>query len=93
MRASDNSNVVVCIENLLQTYKGEVPYARGKGIDPEIIDMPEEEAEIELVASADECIDEYEPRVETEEVEVDINTVNGNFEFTIDATEAEEEDE
>ena len=92
MRAEGNSNVQVCIDNLLKTTKGEVPYAREKGIDGNIIDLPLDEAEVELVAAADECIDGYEPRVDIEDIEVGVINDNGTLTYDIDVYPADEDD-
>ena len=64
MRASNNSDVQVCMDNLLKTVKGEVPYSREKGIKRNIVDLPSDAAKLQIVMSANECIDSYEPRVD-----------------------------
>ena len=46
MKAFGNGKPQQCIANLLNLYQYEVPYARLKGMDPSIIDLPTDEAEI-----------------------------------------------
>ena len=92
MRAEGNSNVQVCIDNLLKTIKGEVPYARKKGIDSRIIDLPVDEAEVELAASADKCIDGYEPRVDIEGIEINVINVDGNLSYDVDIHPVDSDD-
>jgi phage baseplate assembly protein W len=92
MKSEGNSNVQVCIDNLLKTIKGEVPYARDKGIEGGIVDMPLDEAEVELAASADECIDTYEPRVDIEDIDVNVLTENGNLTYDVDVSPMDEDD-
>ena len=92
MRAEGNSNVQVCIDNLLKTIKGEVPYAREKGIEGGIVDLPHDDAEVELAASAVECLDTYEPIVDIEDIEVDVITVDGDLTYSVDVYPADEDD-
>lgn len=92
MRAEGNGTVQVCIDNLLKTVKGEVPYAREKGIDGGIIDLPLDEAEVELAASADECIDDYETRVDIEDIEVDVINIDGNLSYKVEVSPEDDED-
>lgn len=92
MKSEGNSNIQVCIDNLLKTTKGEVPYSRDKGIEGGIVDLPHDEAEVELAESADECIDTYEPRVDIEDIEVDVITVNGNLTYSVDVYPSDDED-
>lgn len=89
MRSEKNSDVRVCIDNLLKTIKGEVPYAREKGIDGEIVDLPPDEAEVELAAAIDESIAGYEPRVDIEDIDVDVTNENGDLGYTIDMLPAD----
>ena len=93
MRAEGNSNVQVCIDNLLKTTMGEVPYARKKGIDGDIIDMPLGEAEVEFADSADGCIDVFEPRVDLEDFDLDVVTDNGDIEYTFVVTPSDPDDD
>lgn len=91
MRSEHNSDVRVCIDNLVKTIRGEVPYAREKGIDGGIIDLPPDEAEVELAAAIDESIESYEPRVDVEDTNVDVINVNGDLKYDIDIIPADED--
>lgn len=70
MLAQGNSDVAVCVLNLLRTVRGEVPYARTKGIDRALIDIPATEA-WRLRADAEWVIKNYEPRASLDSVDVD----------------------
>lgn len=71
MRASGNGNVKVCAENLLRTFRGEVPYERVKGIDPRLIDSPTETAIPKIQQDARWLLETYEPRADVESVNAD----------------------
>lgn len=83
MRASNNSDVQVCIDNLLKIVKGEVPYSREKGIKRNIVDLPSDAAKLQIVMSANECIDNYEPRVDVRRVRPQSIDEDGNLSYTI----------
>ena len=51
MKASGNGTPQTCVQNLLKTIRGEVPYERIKGIDRTLIDKP---SQTELAALAAE---------------------------------------
>lgn len=63
MLASGNSAPQRCVLNLLRTVRGEVPYARTKGIGRENVDQPMTEWGT-LGADAEWVIRQYEPRVD-----------------------------
>ena len=50
MKASGNGAPEICVQNLLKTIRGEVPYERIKGIDRTLIDKPSETDLVALVA-------------------------------------------
>lgn len=83
MRASNNSDVQVCMDNLLKTVKGEVPYSREKGIKRNIVDLPSDAAKLQIVMSANECINDYEPRVDVRRVRPQVIDENGNLSYKI----------
>lgn len=68
MRASGNGDTNVCVNNLLRTFRGEVPFERVKGLNPRLIDLPADEAEIELRQDAEWLLENYEPRAVLEDV-------------------------
>lgn len=71
MLPSGNSDVGPCAACLLSTMQREVPYARSKGIDPDVMDMPLDVAEGYLDESARNVLAEYEERVDVDSVEFD----------------------
>ena len=70
MKASGNGTPQTCVQNLLKTTRGEVPYERIKGIDRSLIDQPSETAAPELAAEVEFVVDTYEPRVKRTDVEL-----------------------
>lgn len=91
MRSEGNSNVQVCIDNILKTFKSEVPYAREKGINYETLDLPADEAEQQLVEEAELAIDEYEPRVDVDDIDVDSYNENGIYKYHVKISEVNED--
>ena len=70
MKASGNGTPQQCVANLMNLYQYEVPYARLKGMDPSIIDMPRDEAEATAKNHASWIIENYEPRVTVNDIEI-----------------------
>lgn len=70
MKASGNGTPQTCVQNLLKTTRGEVPYERIKGIDRSLIDQPSETAAPELAAEVEFVVGTYEPRVKLTDVEL-----------------------
>ena len=69
MKASGNGAPEICVQNLLKTIRGEVPYERIKGIDRTLIDKPSETAATDLAADVEFLVETYEPRVKLGNVE------------------------
>lgn len=63
MKASGNAAPETCVQNLLKTIRGEVPYERIKGIDRTLIDKPSVTAVNDLAADVEFVVETYEPRV------------------------------
>lgn len=83
MLAKGNSNPEICVQNLLKTVRGEVPYERIKGIDRTIFDAPSKDAANDLAADAEFVIKTYEPRVNVDDIEIEAaNSENGGFKIT-----------
>ena len=53
MKASGNAAPETCVQNLLKTIRGEVPYERIKGIDRTLIDKPSGTAANDLAADVE----------------------------------------
>lgn len=61
MKASGNAAPETCVQNLLKTIRGEVPYERIKGIDRTLIDKPSGTAANDLAADVEFVVETYEP--------------------------------
>lgn len=68
MKASGNGDPAQCVGNLLRLIRGEVPFERLKGMDPRLIDSPSSTAGPELVADAEWLIENYEPRISLDSI-------------------------
>jgi phage baseplate assembly protein W len=80
MKASGNSDPATCVQNLLKTIRGEVPYERIKGIDRTLIDKPSGTAADNLAADVEFVVETYEPRVHLSSTELSALTAQtGDF--------------
>lgn len=70
MLKSGNSNPEVCAQNLVKITRGECAVAVGKGIDGELIDQNNEGIAPLLRQDARKMIEEYEPRIQVNRVQV-----------------------
>ena len=70
MKSSGNGLPQQCVANLLNIWQYEVPYARLKGMDPSIVDMPKDEAEVAARNNATWLIENYEPRVTVNDIDI-----------------------
>lgn len=92
MKAHGNGAPEVCVNNLLQLFRGEVPYERVKGLDPRMVDKPILTANARLRQDADWLVNTYEPRAEIKTITVlQSDTVSGGFTVTADIEMREEE--
>lgn len=83
MLSKNNSNPAVCVNNLMQIARGEVPYDRVKGISFAQLDVPIAQATDEIVEDAEWMLDTYEPRSEIDSIEVTpTDAPNGHFAIT-----------
>ena len=85
MKPSGNGTPQQCVANLLNLYQYEVPYARLKGMDSSIFDMPKDEAEITAKNHASWLIENYEPRVTVNDIKTNY-TENNRIIITPDIT-------
>lgn len=82
LKASGNADPAVCVENLIKTVRGEVPYERVKGISRELIDAPSGTAENEMLSDIQWNIETYEPRVDVDDIDIDaLAAENGAFKY------------
>lgn len=70
MLGSENGNQEVCAKNLMRMFQGEVPYARGKGINQANIDRPVTTVIARLATETRKMIEKYEPRVDVTNLSV-----------------------
>lgn len=89
MRKSGNANPIVCANNLLHLFRGEVPYERVKGLDPRAIDRPTPDAEAEVIQDAHWLLGTYEPRVEVNGIGVTYSEDTKSYAITADLTARE----
>lgn len=68
MRAHNNGDKAVCVQNLLAIVRGEVPYDRLRGLDPRIVDRPAGDAVAEAVQDAEWMLGVYEPRAVIDDI-------------------------
>ncbi len=83
MLSKGNGAPEVCVQNLLKTIRGEVPYERIKGLDRALIDAPSGDVVAEITADAQYVIKTYEPRVDVNNVKLEAATpTTGGFAVT-----------
>ena len=71
MLAKGNGRPELCVLNLLRITRGEVPYERIKGRDGALVDNPSGPALTAAVADAEWLIETYEPRMQTDSIDID----------------------
>lgn len=82
MRAENNGDPLVCVENLIKTVRGEVPYERLKGLSREIIDTPVVTGRTAFARDVDWIIGTYEPRVKAGDINIKaLAAYAGAFQF------------
>ena len=87
MKANGNGKPQTCVQNLIKTIRGEVPYDRIKGIPRHLIDSPSESAASELEGAVAFVVETYEPRVTLGAVELKALTAQaGSFALTANIT-------
>lgn len=84
MRAEDNGNVLVCMQNLLSMVKTECPLARDKGVDARLIDQAAVNFE-DLDEDVTDLIANYEPRAKADGLSVTYDD-DGNFAITVNTS-------
>lgn len=90
MRAKGNGAASICVNNLLRTARGEVPFERVKGLDPRLIDRPMSEVQSGIRQDAEWLISTYEPRVIVNAINIGQSTgTDAGFIVTADITETE----
>lgn len=87
MKGKGNGSKQTCIENLLKTFKAEVPYARNKGVNPSTLDLPDVFVRQQMVEDAENVIDQYETRVNVDDVFISSYDENGTYKYSIMVSE------
>jgi hypothetical protein len=70
MIANGNGNPELCVANLLQTIRGEVPLERVKGVDPSIFDKTSGDAVTQARTDITWLLKTYEPRFNLKNVDI-----------------------
>jgi phage baseplate assembly protein W len=90
VKAKGNGDPAVCANNLLRIFRGEVPFERVKGLDPRMIDLPANEANVSIQQDAEWLLSTYEPRANVNSVNIQASdAAAGGFIVTADITEKE----
>lgn len=84
MLKANNSNPAACVNNLLRTARGEVPYDRIKGVSSATIGAPASQSSADLITDTKWMLGVYEPRAEVESLDI-IPTDGANGHFTLQA--------
>lgn len=93
MLAQGNSAVESCARCLLGAMQRETPFARSKGIDPDVYDVPFSEVGAYLDESARNVLSAYEPRVSVDDVDLQfwqVDDDDGTY-FTVEISEGDED--
>lgn len=84
MQAKGNGDPAVCVQNLLLITRGTVPYARMKGMDAALVNKPAVEAVPLFEADAEWLIENYEPRVSLESIDLSAELARtGHFSLNV----------
>lgn len=73
MKSAGNGEIETCAKNLLKTLRFEVKNDVLRGMPPELIDRSAAGVKGELNAAGKWLLETYEPRVDAEEVNVDLD--------------------
>lgn len=82
MRSENNGDKMVCLNNLLNTVKCEVPFVRDKGFDARLIDTPIKSIET-LDSEVTTLVEKYEKRINIGSVSVSMEGEKGDFKVNI----------
>lgn len=85
MKSLGNGDPQVCVQNILNTIRGQAPYLRGMGLDGNLYDKPMKEVKPLILADAEEQIETYEKRVSINSIDT-IETKDHNLKIVPDIT-------
>lgn len=86
-------DVAQCARMIFSTPKGSVPYMRGFGIEPGLVDNRITQDINEIVDESYEQVERYEPRMDLEDVEQEVDAMTGNVDIIISYTLEDEDDD
>lgn len=87
MLKSGNGRPEQCVANLISMSRGECPYDRIKGINPDFVGMVYAEAKAQIKSDIKWLIRTYEPRVAIDNIDVDDFAISsGRFVLNINAS-------
>ena len=85
MKSVGNGDPQNCVENILNTVRGQAPYLRGMGLDGSLYDKPIEEVKPLVIADAEDQIETYEERVTINSIDT-VETKDHNLKVIPDIT-------
>lgn len=90
-----DQDVQQCLSMIFGTPKGSVPYMRGFGIEPSLVDKRITPDINEVVDESYEQTEKYEPRMSLEDVEQEANAITGEVDIilTYDVNDEDEEED
>lgn len=80
---SDPERAAKNVENLINLRKGDLPFDRGLGVNPDYIDKPILELSSEIITELEDMINEREPRVQVSLEQADVLNSESILEVTI----------
>ena len=79
MQKTGNGATNICVNNLLQLTRGEIPLDQLRGIRADLTDRPATIAAPLFAAAARWVVDNYEPRAAFDALELTAGDASGNF--------------
>ena len=80
---SESERAAINVENMINLRKGDLPFDRGLGINPDYIDKPILELSSEIITELEDMINEREPRVQVSLEQADVLNSESILEVTI----------
>ena len=82
-QASSDERIIQNVLNLIRTFRYEVGYDRTRGINPDVVDKPLQEAIALYTSEIFRVVDLYEPRATVNSVKfIDVDS-EGNMQFKV----------
>lgn len=80
---SESERAAKNVENMINLKKGDLPFDRGLGVNPDYIDKPILELSSEIITELEDMINEREPRVQVSLEQADVLNSESILEVTI----------